>query len=86
MTSEFSTVMTDLRLASKRKGLRVLLRDLLVHAGTQAIALFRLSHWFHLRGHETLALVVARLNLLLCNRSLRLNPAQHPVLLIRTRN
>lgn len=58
--------LTDLRLALKRKGLGGLVRDILLHPGNQAIALYRIYRWLYLRGHVYLAFLGYRLNYLLC--------------------
>ncbi len=61
-------VTEDIRLAVKRKGgYGALIKNLLVNAGLQAVALYRLSHWFYTKGWMTAALFVMRLNHLLCN-------------------
>ncbi|MBC7253842.1 MAG: serine O-acetyltransferase [Actinobacteria bacterium] len=56
----------DLRLALKRKGLGGMVRDVLLHPGNQAIALYRIYRWFYLKGWVTLAFLGYRLNYFLC--------------------
>ncbi|MFW6113942.1 MAG: serine O-acetyltransferase [Actinomycetota bacterium] len=56
----------DLKLALQRKGLGGLMRDVFLHPGNQAIALYRIYRWLYLRGHINLAFVGYRLNYLLC--------------------
>jgi len=55
-------ILRDLRLAMKRKGMGGLVRDLLLHPGNQAIALYRLYRWLYLKGHLYLAFFGYRLN------------------------
>lgn len=61
-----SHVLKDLSLALKRKGLGGLVRDILLHPGNQAIALYRVYRLLFLRGHIYLAFLGYRLNYLLC--------------------
>ncbi len=56
----------DLRLALKRKGLGGLIRDIFLHPGNQAIALYRIYRWLYLKGHVNLAFLGYRLNYFLC--------------------
>jgi serine O-acetyltransferase len=58
--------MDDLRLAFKRKGIGGLARDVLLHPGNQAIALYRIYRALYLRGHINLAFLGYRLNYFLC--------------------
>jgi serine O-acetyltransferase len=59
-------IINDLRLALVRKGAGGLVRDMLLHPGNQAIALYRLYRWLYLKGHLHLAFFGARLNYFLC--------------------
>jgi serine O-acetyltransferase len=61
-----SGFLTDLKLAMKRKGVGGLVRDILLHPGNQAIALYRVYRWLYLRGHLYLAFLGYRLNYFLC--------------------
>lgn len=67
-----SHFLSDLRLAMKRKGFGGLLRDILLHPGNQAIALYRLYRALYLKGHTFLAEIGYRLNLFLCD--VEINP------------
>ena len=62
-TSNFTT---DLRIALKRKGMGGLVRDILLHPGNQAIALYRIYRMLYLKGHVYLAFLGYRLNYFLC--------------------
>ena len=64
--------LTDFRLALTRKGLGGLVRDILLHPGNQAIALYRVYRWLYLKGYVTLAYAGYRLNFFLCG--VELNP------------
>ncbi len=64
--SPTKTILSDLKLAVKRKGFGGFLRDILLHPGNQAIALYRIYHWLYKRGHVLLAFVGYRLNYFLC--------------------
>jgi serine O-acetyltransferase len=61
-----SNIITDLRLALRRKGMGGLIRDILLHPGNQAIALYRIYHWLYEKGFTTLAFIGYRLNYFLC--------------------
>jgi serine O-acetyltransferase len=61
-----SHIFRDLKLAMERKGLGGLARDLLLHPGNQAIAMYRLYRWLYVRGHIFLAFLGYRLNYFLC--------------------
>lgn len=67
-----SNIITDFRLAMKRKGLRGVFWSLLVHPGNQAIALYRIYRWLYLHGFERLAAVGMRLNYFFCG--VEINP------------
>jgi serine O-acetyltransferase len=67
-----SHLLSDLRLAMKRKGFGGLLRDILLHPGNQAIALYRLYRALYLKGHTFLAEIGYRLNFFLCD--VEINP------------
>lgn len=56
----------DLRLAVKRKGMGGLMRDVLLHPGNQAIALYRIYRILYLKGRFNLAFLGYRLNYFLC--------------------
>ncbi len=58
--------LTDLKIALKRKGMGGLVRDILLHPGNQAIALYRLYRILYLKGHVYLAFLGYRLNYFLC--------------------
>jgi serine O-acetyltransferase len=64
--------LTDLKLALKRKGTGGLVRDIFLHPGNQAIALYRVYRWLYLKGHINLAFLGYRLNYFLCG--VELNP------------
>lgn len=64
--------LADLKLAIKRKGPGGLVRDILLHPGNQAIALYRVYRWLYVKGFITLAYVGYRLNFFLCG--VELNP------------
>ena len=55
-------IMTDLKLAIERKGIGGLFRDIFLHAGNQAIAMYRIYRWLYLKGHKNLAFLGFRLN------------------------
>ena len=61
-----ANILADLKLALRRKGTGGLVRDILLHPGNQAIALYRLYRWLYLRGHIYLAFLGYRLNYFLC--------------------
>lgn len=67
-----SHFLSDLKLAVKRKGLGGLARDIFLHPGNQAIALYRVYRWLYLRGHTFLADIGYRLNFFLCD--VEINP------------
>lgn len=67
-----SHFLSDLRLALKRKGPGGLARDIFLHPGNQAIALYRVYRWLYLRGHTFLAHLGYRLNFFLCD--VEINP------------
>lgn len=67
-----SSIVEDLRTAIARKGFGGLMRDMLLHPGNQAIALYRIYRWLYLRGHTNLAFLGYRLNYLLCG--IEINP------------
>jgi len=67
-----SSSLTDLKLALRRKGLGGLVRDILLHPGIQAIALYRVYRALYLRGHMFLAGILYRLNIFLCD--VEINP------------
>ena len=67
-----SHLLSDLRLAIKRKGIGRLSRDILLHPGNQAIAFYRLYRWLYLHGHTFLAYLGYRLNFFLCD--VEINP------------
>ena len=67
-----SHFLADLRLALKRKGFGGLMRDIFLHPGNQAIALYRVYRWLYLRGHTFLADIGYRLNFFLCD--VEINP------------
>lgn len=56
----------DLRLAFKRKGFGGLARDVLLHPGNQAIALYRIYRMLYLKGYINLSFLGYRLNYFLC--------------------
>lgn len=59
-------ILEDLKLAVKRKGLGGLIRDIFLHPGNQAIALYRVYRWLYLKGRLNLAFLGYRLNYFLC--------------------
>jgi len=61
-----SNILTDLKLAVKRKSVGGLVRDMLLHPGNQGIALYRVYRQLYLRGHVYLAFLGYRLNYFLC--------------------
>src|SRR4030042_4453969 len=61
-----SSILTDLKIALKRKGMGGLVRDILLHPGNQAIALYRVYRMFYQKGHVYLAFLGYRLNYFLC--------------------
>ncbi len=61
-----SSVISDLRLALKRKGMGGFVRDILLHPGNQAIALYRVYRILYEKGHMYLAFLGYRLNYFLC--------------------
>ncbi len=71
-TTAQNHILTDLKLAMKRKGTGGLVRDILLHPGNQAIAFYRLYRWLYVKGHINLAYLGYRLNYLLCG--VELNP------------
>ncbi len=64
--------LTDLKLALKRKGAGGLVRDIFLHPGNQAIALYRVYRWLYLKGHVNLAFLGYRLNYFFCG--VEINP------------
>ncbi len=64
--SAASHFLEDFRLALKRKGFGNLMRDIFLHPGNQAIALYRIYRMLYLKGHVNLAFLGYRLNYFLC--------------------
>ena len=72
MASRLSSISADLRLALKRKGPGGLARNILLHPGIQAVALYRVYRALYLSGHTFLAELGYRLNFFLCD--VEINP------------
>lgn len=72
MAKKFSIISADIRLALRRKGAGGLARAILLHPGTQAIALYRVYRALYLSGHTFLAEIGYRLNFFLCD--VEINP------------
>ena len=72
MASKFSSISADIKLALWRKGPGGLARDILLHPGNQAIALYRVYRALYLSGHTFLADIGYRLNFFLCD--VEINP------------
>jgi len=72
LASKFSSISADMRLALKRKGPGGLARHILLHPGTQAIALYRVYRALYVSGHTFLAEIGYRLNFFLCD--VEINP------------
>lgn len=72
MKGKDSTFIHDARLAMKRKGFGGLARNILLHPGNQAIALYRVYRALYLSGHTFLAELGYRLNFFLCD--VEINP------------
>lgn len=61
---------------------RLVLESLLLKAGFQAVVMYRLSHWLHMRGLTWPAWILARLNLLTTGADLEFGARIGPGLLI----
>jgi serine O-acetyltransferase len=72
LASKFSSISADIKLALGRKGPGGLARDILLHPGNQAIALYRVYRALYLSGHTFLADIGYRLNFFLCD--VEINP------------